>query len=388
MFATKNVTESDLKQIAGFESQGKLVVSLYLNVDGSRYPRIQDYEKELHGLMRKAEHDWLRNGEIPKPKKQALKKNLGKVDSYVTGEWRRHGTKGLVIFSCLEADFWQVHELPVGLRSSLIIGDEPHAKELVALINESKRFCVVSVSRKKARFFTVGLNEIEEHQGVLIDELVPDQVKEGEWASLRQSRIARHIEDHVLHHLKDIARLTYNFFVQHDIDRLILAGHKELIPRFKAVLHPYLQERVAGEFNAEPDVPLSEILKRSLLVEKEIQLSDENNLFKKLRDENRKGGLAVIGLRPTIEALMRGQADTLVIGDGQPQLGYVCYKDHYLSVGPGDCPVCGDALNESRDVIEDMVHLAINQNVQIEHLTHIDEFRKKDKYGALLRFGL
>ena len=377
-----------MKQIAGFESHGKLVVSLYLNVDGSRYPRIQDYEKELHGLMRKAEHDWLRNGEILKLKKQALKKNLEKIDSYVTGEWRRKGIKGLVIFSCLEVDFWQVYELPVGLRSSLIIGDEPHAKELVALLNEFKRFCVVSVSRKKARFFTVGLNEIEEHQGVMVDEWVPDQVKEGEWASLRQSRIARHIEDHVLHHLKDIARLTYNFFVEHKIDRLILAGHKELIPRFRAVLHPYLQERVAGEFNAEPDTPLSEILKRSLLVEKEIQLREEEYLFNKLRNENHEGGLAVIGLRPTIEALMRGQADTLVIGDGQSRQGFVCYKDHYLSVGSGDCPVCGDALHESSDVIEDMIHLALNQNVQIEHLTHIDEFREKDKYGALLRFGL
>ena len=385
---TKSVTESDLKQIAGFESNGKLVASLYLNVDGSLYPRIQDYEKELNGLMRKAEHDWLHDREISKSNKQALKKDLAKINSYVTGEWRRQGIKGLVIFSCLEADFWQVYELPVGVRSALVIGVEPYTKELVALLNEFKRFCVVSVSRKKARFFTVGLNEIEEHQGVLTDEWVPDQVKEGEWAGLRQSRIARHIEDHVLHHLKDIARLTYKFFAEHDIDRLILAGPKEIVPRFRAVLHPYLQERVAGEFNAEPDAPLSEILKGSLLVEKEIQLREENDLFNKLRDENHKGGLSVIGLRPTIEALMRGQADTLVIGDGQLRQGYVCYKDHYLSVGPGDCPVCGEALNESDDVIEDMVHLALNQNVQIEHITHIDEFREKDKYGALLRFGL
>ncbi len=383
------IHKEDLKRIAGFSANGSLVVSLYLDVDGAKYPRIQDYERELHGLEKKAEDQWL-NGdqEISKEKKVALKKDLKKINSFVTGKWHRQGHKGLAIFSCVEAGFWEVYEFPVGLTSALTIGHEPHTVKLTALMDEHKRFCVVSVNRNKSRFFTVYLGGIEEHHGVLIDDSVPDQVKEGEWAGLRQSRIARHIEDHVQRHLKEVARLTYNFFLGHNFDLLVVAGHKELIPRFESLLHPYLKERLAGEFQAEPDAPLSEIIKRGLLVEKDFRVHEEQLLFERLNEENHKGGLGVVGLKPTIDALMRGQADTLLLAADSSVSGFICQKDRCLSLESGGCRVCGEALSPSKDIVEDMVQIALVQNVKIEHLSHVEKFRAEAKYGALLRFGL
>jgi len=381
--------EAELKQLVGFTPNGALVVSLYLNVDGAKHPRLQDYEKELRGLLHQAEREWSSGDKaVDKAGKQALKQDLDKIGAFITGSWRRHGTKGLAVFSCASAGFWHVFELPVGIPSALIVGNEPYAKTLTAVLDEYKRYCVVSVDRRKARYFTVYLGEIEEHHGVFVDEWVPDQVKEGEWAGLRQSRIARHIEDHVLRHLKDVAGLTFNFFLEHSFDRLILSGHKELIPKFRAILHPYLQERVAGEFQAGPDAPLADILKESLAVEEDVRRREEETLLHRLDEEARPGGLGVIGLRPTVDALMRGQAHILLIKEGYATQGYVCYRDHFLAAAEGACPVCGDALSEAPDIVEDMVQLAINQNVQVEHISHVAARLAQDKVGALLRFGL
>ncbi|MDP1809144.1 MAG: hypothetical protein Q8L35_06365 [Actinomycetota bacterium] len=383
------MTEAELKRMVGFTPDGTFVVSLYLNVDGAKHPRLQDYEKELRGLLHQAEREWIHGDKgVDKAKRRSLKQDLDKIGAFVTGNWRRDGQKGLAVFSCAAAGFWHVFELPVGVPSALIVGDEPYAKTLTAVLDEYKRYCVVSVDRRKARYFTVYLGEIEEHHGVFVDERVPDQVKEGEWASLRQSRIARHIEDHVLHHLKDVAGLTFNFFLEHSFDRLILAGRSELIPKFRAVLHPYLQMRVAGEFQAGPDAPLPEILKESLRVEEDIQRREEEALLHRLEEEAHPGGLGVTGLRPTVDALMRGQAHILLIKAGYATQGYVCYRDHFLATADGVCPVCGGKLSEAPDIVEDMVQLAINQNVQVEHISHVAERLAQDKVGALLRFGL
>lgn len=383
------MTAAELKSLVGFIPQGALVVSLYLNVDGAKHPRLQDYEKELRGLLRQAEREWI-NGEkqVDKAKKQALKQDLDKIGAFVTGNWRRHGQKGLAIFSCAASGLWHVFELPVGVPFALIVGDEPYAKPLTAVLDEYRRYCVVSVDRKKARYFTVYLGEIEEHHGVFVDESVPDQVKQGDWASLRQSRIARHIEDHVLHHLRDVADMTFSFFRAHSFDRLILAGQDELITKFRTLLHPYLQERVAGEFQAGPDEPLPRILKESLKVEAEIQRREEEALMHRLEEESRPGGLGVTGLRPTVDALMRGQAHILLVKEGYATKGYVCYQDHFLATADGVCPVCGAKLSQAPDLVEDMVQLAIDQNVQVEHISHLPERLAQDKVGALLRFGL
>ena len=383
------IDQTELKQMVGFVPNGTFVVSLYLNVDGAKYPRLQDYEKELHALLGQAQKEWLANSKtIDKKKQQSLKHDLEKISAFVTGNWRRRGTKGLAIFSCDASGFWHVYELPVSVPSALVVGNEPYAKTLTAVLDEYKRFCVIGIDRKKARFFTVYLGEIEEHHGVFVDEWVPDQVKEGEWAGLRQSRIARHIEDHVLHHLKDVAGLAFNFFLEHSFDRLILAGQKELIHKFRTVLHPYLQERAAGEFAADPDAPLNDILEKSLAVEDDVQRREEEALLHRLEEESRPGGLGVTGLHPTVDALLRGQAHTLLIEDGFATAGYVCYRDHFLATAPGNCPVCGNPLSEVPDIVEDMIQLAINQNVQVEHITHVAERLARDKVGALLRFGL
>lgn len=380
------ITPSEIKNLVDFRSDGAYVVSFYLNIDGQKFPRKQGYEVKLKALLRKGEKDWLASGgTLSKEQKAGLREDFQKIDNFVRFNFTRQGAKGIAIFSCTHRGLWQVYPLPVAMPSNLIISKEPYAKTLLAVLDEYRRFCTVVVDRRKARIFTVYLGQIEEHFGVFEDD-VPAKVKEGEWAGLRQTKIAHHIEDHVLRHLKRVAQKTLVFFKEHHFDRLILAGHKETIPKLKEVLHPYLLERVAGQLWIEPEAPLKEVLEKSLAVEERVEKKKEEELIKSLTEKAKPHGQGVIGLKATLEALSMGEVHTLLIGDGYAAKGLVCSHCNYLSPDLEECPLCGRKTRVSEDIIEDMVQVAIHKNCQVEHITHIPEFIKS--IGALLRFSV
>jgi peptide subunit release factor 1 (eRF1) len=373
---------TELKRLAQLRSENGVIVSLYLNVDGRKYSHKQNYEAELKILIKQALKQWTENGQLSKEWQTALKDDLNAIYQYVTGEFQRQGYKGLVIFKSGPGKIWQVYPLAVTVPTRLIISQEAYTKILSTILDEHKRFCTVVVDRKKARYFTVYLGQIEEHQGVFVNEWVPDKVKEGEWAGLKQSRIARHIEDHVLHHLKECAEFTFNFFQAHHFDYLILGGHKEITTKFEALLHPYLKARLAGVFVSEPDSSLTQILAKSLQVEEEIEKAEEEKVLSKLTEAAK--GLTVVGLKETVAALNKGQVSTLVIKDSFYPEGWYCLKDYFLAVKDGNCPVCGERLTFMQDLSEALVQTAIERHAKVETIMHLNF---PQQVGALLRWS-
>lgn len=388
MGTTEAISRDNLKELCRFSPEVNLVVSVYLDVDGEKYPRRQDYEKALRGLLNQAAQDWVNGDHLERKEiRQGVQRDLDTINRFVEGNWERDGSKGLAIFSCAEQGFWQVYELPISVPSALIVGPEPYAKTLTTLLSKYKRFCVVSVDRKKSRFFTVHLGALEAERRMSIDESVPDQVKEGDWANLRQSKIARHIDDHIMHHLKGTAAEALEFFMKHECDHLIVSGQKDILPRFKQLLHPYLAERLVGEFALNPSAPERDFLEHSLEVEQDVRRGLEKKLVRQLKKEAAAGGHGVTGLNDTLQALMRGQVHTLVLAYAYTQEGHVCYTDHYLDSRAGACPVCGAELTKADDIVEDMVQLAVNQNVAVEYISEESPFAQKERVGALLRYG-
>lgn len=377
------LSPAELKRLAQLRSENGVIISLYLNVDGRKYSHKQNYEAELKILIKQALKQWLENGQLIKEWQAALKEDLNAVYQYVTGEFQRQGYKGLVIFKSGPDKIWHVYSLAVPVPTRLVISREAYTKILSAVLDEHKRFCTVVVDRKKARYFTVYLGQIEEHQGVFINEWVPDKVKEGEWAGLKQSRIARHIEDHVLHHLKECAKFSFSFFQAHQFDYLILGGHKELTTKFKMLLHPYLKARVAGVFISEPDSSLTQILAKSLLVEEEIEKAEGKKVISKLAEAAKR--LTVVGLEETVSALNKGQVSSLVIKDNFYPEGWYCLKDYFLSVKEESCPVCGERLEFTQDLSEAMVQTAIERHAKVETIMHLDF---PQQVGAILRFAV
>lgn len=376
-----------IRELTNFKSAGAYVVSFYLNVNGAKFPRKQELEVDLKALIRRAEKDWFSGAGLSHDRKQFLENDLEKISQFVRYDFSRGQTRGLAIFTSQERGFWQVYSLPVPVPSKVVVDREPYTKVLTAILDQYQRFCTVIISRRRARIFSVYLGEIEEHTQVFEDD-VPAKVNAGDWASLRQTKIANHIEDHVQRHVKNIAAKTLAFFRMHDFDRLIIGGHKEVITQFIEAIHPELRERIVGQFTAGPDLPLKTVLGQSLKCEEEVEKREETDLINKINDAEKPGGVGVMGLESTVEALMLGQVHMLVLAGDLSVKGGICEEHHFISTYQDVCPICFKPLIPRDDIIEEMVQQAIGRNCLIKYINYHPEFAKEGQAGALLRFAV
>lgn len=148
------ITETTIRELAGFRSQDAPVISCYLDVDGKRYVRSQDVEAELTHLLRSARES-SRGVEV--------ESDFARIEDYVRGGFDRSATRGLAIFSCAAHDLWKVVPLPVSVRSRIVVNAAPAVGQLEALVQELERFGVLLVDRQRARMFVFQFGELVDH---------------------------------------------------------------------------------------------------------------------------------------------------------------------------------------------------------------------------------
>ncbi|MCS6936210.1 MAG: hypothetical protein NZ610_02335 [Candidatus Bipolaricaulota bacterium] len=385
------ITAHDVERLRSWRAHDHPIVSLYLNVTPPH-----PFVSELNSLIHSQKEQWAKNNNLHKTQLRALEELLAQIEHHVRAIERQLGrTRLLAIFASADG-FWQEYRLPVALPSQLVIELDPYIRPLTILLDEFDRYCVLVADARKARIFSLYLGEFEEHLGVFNDEVHSKvSVGRGErvggpgvWGSTGELRIQRHIEDHFHRHLKRVAEYTFDLFRQEQCELLIIAGPEDkTLPYLKDHLHSYLRERLAGEFHARPDMPISELKERALAVAQSWERRYEEQLIARLLETaHRPNGLAVVGVEPTLEALMLGQVHTLVLHHSARIKGTVCPTDHFLSSYLERCPICHEAMHYTEDLADEMVEEAIHQNAEIEHIfTNHDSFTPYN-VGAILRF--
>ncbi len=379
--------DDELNELDRFKGNGSKVISFYLNIDGALFPRRQDLEPDLTAQLRSVEKSFLKNDNIKTEEKRSMAADLEKIDQYVRFELDREDKRGLVIFASIDQGLWKVVTLPVRVPSLVAVDTMPQVATLTSVIGQYDHYCTVVVDRRKARIFSVYMGEIEELSGVFEDN-VPDQVKGGDWAALRQNKIAHHIEDHLVRHLKNVSKKTLAYYKARKFDHLLIGGSKEVIPKFKEMLQPYLKNRVGGEFVADPDGPINVVLKKSIECEEKFELERENDLIERVAGEGSDKKNSVIGLDDTVRAIERGQAYKLLIPQDVSIGGYLCSERHYVSEKEVKrCPVCRRDLRRENDVIGTVLGLAGANNVDVRFLRYHAEVADNQRIGALLRYA-
>src|SRR2546426_1680168 len=97
-----------LRKLAGWSADGAPVSTLYLDVDGRRYPRKQDYmlRAELlgHQLQKEAEG-------LPKTAVASVAKDVQRMMAFLGG-LDRGSTRGVALFSCSGSGLWEEVLIP------------------------------------------------------------------------------------------------------------------------------------------------------------------------------------------------------------------------------------------------------------------------------------
>ncbi|HEV8622505.1 MAG TPA: Vms1/Ankzf1 family peptidyl-tRNA hydrolase [Actinomycetota bacterium] len=375
-----NVDPSVVRKLAQWNPDGIPITSVYLTVDGRRYPRKSDYEVRLDDLLRRgraqAEGEGL--------SKEALRSVLGDleaIDSFVRDEFERGDTRGLALFSANAAGLWEEVRLPRPVRDRATVASAADVLPLEQVLETYRPMCLALVDYEKARVFLSELGRVEEVTDVIDD--VPGRHDQGGWS---QMRMQRHVDDHRQRHLKRVADALFRLLKASPFDSLVLAGPAEAHLDLERNLHPYLRDRIRAGLTLAMTATADEVAARCLEVEEEQERTKEAAKVEALRAAAESGGKAVTGLPGTLAAVAEGRAAEILVGLDLSAPGFSCPSCGRLTERGTRCPACGSTMEPVADVVEEAVARAVRQGSRVETIVHPDGLARYGGIGALLRF--
>ncbi len=368
------LTEAAVRELAGIRGDVAPITSCYLDVDGRRLVRHQDVEHELDGMLREAR---LRaNGH------SSVHDDLRKIEAFVRGGLDRSETRGLAFFACAASDLWEVIELPVPVRSRVVINHAPAIGQLESVVQEHEPVGVLLADRQRARLFVFALGRLVE-RSELIDELPRDYDARG----LRERGTPEHHVEELAHqHLRHAARVAFDLWQAQGFQHLAIGAPDAIANELQGALHPYLQERLCGRIHVGVGASHAEVRAASEAVEAEVERAREAALVARLREAAVTSRRGVAGLAGTLVALNERRVERLVVSKGFAQEGWRCPDTGALAmVGPTN-PATGQAMRRVGDVVEDAIEEALTQGVPVTICIGNADLDVLGRIGALLRY--
>jgi peptide chain release factor subunit 1 len=366
-----------LEQLERFDSAGARVLSLYLNLEPQRQAT-RSYRIEFKNLLKEA------SGTLTEAERNGLAREAERVTEWFDRHDQPHGL-GLILFACTPRDLWLAHFVNVPVRDHLAFDVRPDIAGLLELVDDHERFGVVLVSKDKARVFTVFAGAIEEID--VFNDSVPGRTDAG---ALKQSKIQRHHEMHVLWHLKKVVAHLSKLQSRRNFDRLIIMGPVEATTELQEILPHVLKTRVAALVHAEEDAGDEDILEKALEIERRIEADADDRLVGEVVEMAGSGARATCGADPTLEALWARDIRTLVIAEAVQLTGTECANCGRLHRGNVSiCPRCGASTHILPDFSHHVMGRAVAQGGRVE-IVHAAAAERLNTAGeglaAFLRF--
>lgn len=368
------VTEDVIRSLAGFRGEQAPVTSCYLDIDGRRFVRRQDYEHELDLLLREARAKANGNSSVAA--------DLRKIEEYVKAGVDRSRTKGLAIFSCTAHDLWEVIPLPVSVASRVVVNHFPAVGQLESVVQELDSFGVLLADRQRARVFVFRLGELVASSEV-VDDLPRDYDERGE---RERGDTQHHVEALANQHLRHAADAAWEMFQEHGFSRLSLGAPESIAKILEGLLHRYLKERVVGRMHVSVAASVDDIRTAAIEIEAECERKREAEQVARLRDAVGSGGRGVVGLDATLEALAERRIERLVVSSGYSHPGWRCDECRYLARVGRSCPVCEREMDKVDDIVEEAVEEALAQSCRVEICIGNADLDVLGRIGALLRY--
>jgi peptide subunit release factor 1 (eRF1) len=369
------ITQAAIRELASIRGRSAPITSCYLDVDGRRLARSKDLEHEveivLKGARAKADGD------------ASVLTDLQQIEQYVRGALDRSRVRGVAIFACSAERLWQVVELPVPVRTRVMVNDVPAVGQLEAVLRDHEPIGVLMADRQRARMFVFELGELVERS-----ELFEQVPRETDVRGLRD-RGGDHpqvLEEHTQQHLRTAAQVAFAVWNQHPFTHLAIAAPDHLARQLEADLHPYLRERLCGRLSVPVTANHGEVLAAAQKIEAEVERTREARVVERLREAVAAGRKGVGGLADTVEALADHRVSTLVVSQGFSAPGWRCPGCGALAAMGPRCKRCGSAMREVEDLVEDAVEEALAQSCQVEICVGNADLDVMGRAGALLRY--
>ena len=366
---TASVAAGTLRELSSMPTAGHPVLSLYLDLDASRFPSPAARDAELSTLLARA---------------GAPSADADQVRGLLHAQPElAHGARALAIFSSAEAGALRAVSLPEHVDPMAIIDSVPWLEPLAAMVT-SENWGVMVVSRRAARLFRGGPTSLVEFASV--DDDLHKRHAQGGWS---QARFERGIEQQVAEHVQHTAEWMLRAHVRQPFEHVVVIAADELWPEVEASLDPALRERLAGHVALDLEhAPAEQIVRALAPVAEKVERDRERALIARLEDALGTGGPAAAGLDEVLATLEQERIEILLVSDGAQLTAGLCPRCGRLSAASEQerCPLDGAPLT-SVDAIEHAVELAARQGIEVIVVRHEPAaLSRHDSIAALLRW--
>ena len=292
----KLLSREQIETLAKFKSEDYFTTSFFLDSSKNRMTK-KEIQLSFKNLLNTGK---IRLGgmSLPKAKKESIGKDLDKIKKYCIQHLPTYNDVGLSIFSCSGKNFWQVFNLVKSPRNMIVFDHNPYVRPLSAILDEYHRVCVLTLDRKRAKWYEIYMGEIFQLENM--DGDVPSRTKEGGWEGYSSKRIERHLASRLREFFKKAAKKTFQLMEKNKFLWLFIGCKDEDYQILEPLLHPYLEQRLKSHIKAKPGDSPDKILKEALDLKNKYKKEEKENIVKSFINELEKGGLATSGIKKTL----------------------------------------------------------------------------------------
>lgn len=366
--------ESHVRALVMLEETDAPVVSCYLNLEAGGDWR-PAFDRRVRVVQQTSRHT----------EAQPLADALTRVRAFLESSLVPASEGAAVFARAGSHPFFLPLQFQVPLPTFVAVDSIPNIYHLVELKDTYHRYVVMISTEERARILEVNLGAVTRQlwsERPRLRERVGREWTREHYQSHRRLRTDRFIKEKI----QVLERLMTGSGHTH----LILAGSPQLTARVRNALPGHLAAKLIDIVPAAAQARTSDVVATTLASFVEQEERESIDAVGLLVREVRRHGLAVVGTRPSLEALRRSQVDMLLIAAAyKPPPGWSCRGCGLVDTrieAPTQCRACGRAEFHAVNLKEAMVRLAERSGCQIEIVAHSDVLMSLGGVGCLLRY--
>jgi peptide chain release factor subunit 1 len=370
--------ESELTRLESLETDesSPAILTAYIVTDTSTASG-RDLHGQLSALAARLRPD------VPERELEKFEREIERVGEYLRS--RPLEGRAVCVFASEPRKLLWTVTLPVRVASDLNWDTGPYLRPLRAVLDEYERNLVVLVDKERARFFTLFLDEMEEHTGLWHP--VPGRHRQTGGASggLAPSRtmltqggradtgITAFHEMSVQQHIRDVLATTRAAISEHGIDRIILGGSAEAVSAFRHLAARPIAERIGGTIHVELFADTDRIRHEAQAVARHLERRAEQALVLDLFEREGEGR-AVFGPQAVVETISDGNVYLFAFAEGAEISGGECRScgrlmlDAKAAGGTGRCPDCEGSVEPIADLVDALARRALDIGGRVEEI--------------------
>jgi peptide chain release factor subunit 1 len=371
---------AELHTLAKFTAGPLPVISVYLNTQWRNpHQRARTTTFFAHHLHRA----WALEPET-EAARQSLARDLERLTHWGQQHLQRPGESpmpGVALFACAGADLWVEFPSPLPFEDEWTVADRPMLRQLARLDENYTNALLVRVDSRTAQVYEVVLGGFLAETDFASE--VPGRHKQGGWA---QARYQRHVQEHIERHYKEVAAYVASYMASHPHTQLILSGHDDIVAGFRHWLAPSVQAQVLETVSLDMHDDRHRILEVAQDVLQRHEREEELATVQLLVNRAGHGGLAVLGLQATVEAVNTACVHKLVMQRDLNSPGWRCRtcgalaRETHLA-----CVLCGGEVS-TVELGEALGQAVLQVDGLVELIAPDPRLAAYEGIGALLRY--